>query len=86
MIIERRRSRRKKNPSSLRGFEFGLKFSESIQFAQILILFHFFKSAGCYHLVCILKRISKATLFNPLFLPRGSHEANCLIISGVPVH
>ena len=43
----------KKNPCSLGVFEFGLKFSESRKFAKILILVHFLKSAGCYHLVCL---------------------------------
>ena len=42
----------KKILRSLVVFEFGLTFSESIQFAQIVILFHFLKSTGCYHLVC----------------------------------
>ena len=42
----------KKILRSLGVFEFGLKFSESIQFAQIVILFHFLKSTGCNHLVC----------------------------------
>ena len=27
-----------------------------------------------------------ATVFNPLFLPRGSYEVNFLIISCVPAH
>ena len=34
----------------------------------------------------ILKRKRNATDLNPLFLPPGSHEANFLIISCVPVH
>ena len=34
----------------------------------------------------ILKRKSYATVFDPLFFPHGSHEANFLIISCVPAH
>ena len=34
----------------------------------------------------ILKRKKNATVFNPLFLPHGSHEVNFLIISCVPAH
>ena len=34
----------------------------------------------------ILKCKRNAIVFNPLFLPRGSHEANFLIVSCVPAH
>ena len=37
---------------SLDVLGFGLKSSESRQLAQILILFHFFYTVCCYHLVC----------------------------------
>ena len=39
-----------------------------------------------YASVYILKRKRNATVFNPLFLPHGSNEANFLIISCVPTH